>query len=179
MRFKGYKNRSKVSGATILMGLMVMAFGTIGITAWVSILSARSEQVRNYEFQISHEISKLNTESIIKQSIYDNCLNSDNRTFKLYRVPNKNDVAIVRGTNGSTFLSKVNPEKYLRIGQGNGGGFQSSVLASIFTKRKNSSNVNFVVGPNHFPKNYYLRSRSPILSGDILIMYRPINSWNI
>ena len=161
------------------MGLMVMAFGTIGITAWVSILSARSEQVRNYEFQISHEISKLNTESIIKQSIYDNCLNSDKRTFKLYRVPNKNDVAIVRGTNGSTFLSKVNPEKYLRIGQGNGGGFQSSVLASIFTKRKNSSNVNFVVGPNHFPKNYYLRSRSPILSGDILIMYRPIDSWNL
>ena len=161
------------------MGLMVMAFGTIGITAWVSILSARSEQVRNYEFQISHKISKLNTESIIKQSIYDNCLNSDKRTFKLYRVPNKNDVAIVRGTNGSTFLSKVNPEKYLRIGQGNGGGFQSSVLASIFTKRRNSSNMNFGEGPNHFPRNYYLRSRSPILSGDILIMHRPINSWNL
>ena len=179
MRFKEYKDRSKVSGATILMGLMVMAFGTIGLTAWVSILSARSEQVRNYEFQISHRISKLNTESIIKQSIYNNCLNSDKRTFKLYRVPNKNDVAIVRGTNGSTFLSKVSPEKYLRIGQGNGGGFQSSVLASIFTKRRNSGNINLVEGPNHFLKNYYLRSRSPILSGDLLVMHRPINSWNL
>ena len=49
MKFHGYKNRLGNAGSTMLMGLMVMAFGTAGIAAWVSLLSARSEQVNNYE----------------------------------------------------------------------------------------------------------------------------------
>ena len=82
MKFHGYKNRIGNAGSTMLMGLMVMAFGTAGIAAWVSLLSARSEQVNNYELQLHNRIAKLNSEAIVKQAIYSKCLNSNRRTFK-------------------------------------------------------------------------------------------------
>ena len=87
----------------MLMGLMVMAFGTAGIAAWVSLLSARSEQVNNYELQLHNRIAKLNSEAIVKQAIYSKCLNSNRRTFKFYRVPETKNSVIVRGTNDSAF----------------------------------------------------------------------------
>ena len=136
MKFHRYKNRLGNAGSTILMGLMVMAFGTAGIAAWVSLLSARSEQVNNYELQLQNRIAKLNSEAIVKQAIYSKCLNSNKRIFKFYRVPETNNSVIVRGTNGSAFLSNSTPENYIRIGQGNGAGFQSSVLSSIFINKE-------------------------------------------
>ena len=75
MKFHGYKNRLGNAGSTMLMGLMV-TFGTLGIAAWVSLLSARSEQVNNCELQLHNRIAKLNSEAIVKQAIYSKCLNS-------------------------------------------------------------------------------------------------------
>ena len=74
MKFHRYKNRLGNAGSTILMGLMVMAFGTAGIAAWVSLLSARSEQVNNYELQLQNRIAKLNSEAITSKLISFNIL---------------------------------------------------------------------------------------------------------
>jgi len=172
MKFHRYKNRLGNAGSTILMGLMVMAFGTAGIAAWVSLLSARSEQVNNYELQLQNRIAKLNSEAIVKQAIYSKCLNSNKRIFKFYRVPETNNSVIVRGTNESAFLSNITPENYIRIGQGNGAGFQSSVLSSIFINKEGFKKLTTDLAPEHFSRRYYLRSRSANLSGDLFVMHK-------
>ena len=172
MKFHGYKNRLGNAGSTMLMGLMVMAFGTAGIAAWVSLLSARSEQVNNYELQLHNRIAKLNSEAIVKQAIYSKCLNSNRRTFKFYRVPKTKNSVIVRGTNGSAFLSNSTPENYIRIGQGNGAGFQTSVLSSIFINKEGFNKLSSDLATEHFSRRYYLRSRSANLSGDLFVMHK-------
>ena len=172
MKFHGYKNRLGNAGSTMLMGLMVMAFGTAGIAAWVSLLSARSEQVNNYELQLHNRIAKLNSEAIVKQAIYSKCLNSNRRTFKFYRVPETKNSVIVRGTNDSAFLSNSTPENYIRIGQGNGAGFQTSVLSSIFINKEGFNKLSSDLATEHFSRRYYLRSRSANLSGDLFVMHK-------
>ncbi len=134
------------SGSTILMGLVVMAFGTAGIAAWVSLLSARSGQIRGYEFQASNQIAGMNAEAIMKQSVYKNYINSQSTNLKLYGVPETNNSLVIRGGAESTFLSTLTPERYSRIGQGNGAGFQTSLFTDVSIKLAGLSDPDLTKG---------------------------------
>lgn len=161
------------SGSTILMGLVVMAFGTAGIAAWVSLLSARSGQIRGYEFQASNQIAGMNAEAIMKQSVYKNYINSQSANLKLYGVPETNNSLVIRAGAESTFLSTLTPERYSRIGQGNGAGFQTSLFTDVSIKLAGLNDLDLSKGWYNYSKNFYIRSRSANLSGDLLVMHKP------
>ena len=72
-----------------------MAFGTAGIAAWVSLLSARSGQIRGYEFQTSNQIAGMNAGAIMKQSVYK-LYGSQSANLKLYGVPETNNSLVIR-----------------------------------------------------------------------------------
>lgn len=64
--------RNSESGGILIIALLVSAMGAIGITAWVSVLNARSGQVNSIESAMTRRVIAENGRAAAKEYFYRN-----------------------------------------------------------------------------------------------------------
>jgi len=161
------------TGSTILMSLVVMTLGTVGFASWVSLLSARASQINQKEHVISHRIAELNSRSLARESLYSGALTVRQSAPRFIAIPGSDSRTVISGVKESAFSSSTTIDNIVSVGQGNGHGFQVRVPVTMDVERSRSAVDSTRLPSSIYSRNYFLRSRSAQLSGDLIVLHRP------
>lgn len=172
MNSNNIRVRPLEAGSTILMSLVVMTVGTVGLASWISLLSARASQINNKENVLSHRIAELNSRSVVRESLYS-VLTASQSSPRLIAMPNSDSRTMMPAIKKSAFSSTATPANIVSVGQGNGHGFQVGVPVSMNVERARLAANATRLPASTYSRNYFLRSRSAQLSGDLIVMHRP------
>jgi len=173
MKYKNIEKRPLETGSTILMSLIVMTVGTVGFASWVSLLSARASQINQNEHVLSHRIAELNSRSVARESLYSGALTIRQSAPRFIVVPGSGSRTVISAIKESTFVSSTTINNIVSVGQGNGHGFQVRVPVTMDVKRSGSVADSIRLPSSTYLRNYFLRSRSAQLSGDLIVLHRP------
>lgn len=173
MKCKNIGQRPLETGSTILMSLVVMTVGTVGFASWVSLLSARASQINQKEHVLSHRIAELNSRSVARESLYTGALTIRQSAPRFIAVPGSGSRTVISAIKESTFSSSTTTNNIVFVGQGNGHGFQVRVPVTMNVERSGSAADSIRLSSSTYSRNYFLRSRSAQLSGDLIVLHRP------
>lgn len=170
-------HRRREAGSAILLGLVVVSMATFGLAAWVSLISARSLYLEGAEVAVKARIGELNTRAVTKEALYSTVLTQPNSSGGTLVVSNNvGDVDATITVPNSTVApleSTSLPGGVARTGFANGYGYHIELPVATSLNIDHDLDPVTTALPRTSTRDYFLKSRSPALAGDLFVLHRP------
>ncbi|MFT4546743.1 MAG: hypothetical protein ACI9MB_000687 [Verrucomicrobiales bacterium] len=177
-------NRS--SGSAMLVALMLMAASTIGIAAWVSLVNARTIYSAATEDSMRRRVALENSRELAEEYLYrvgathsswdmNNPATDESSAATPYNPGGANDPNPAFDPSQPDIVERVQIDSWLEaplqtnFADGRANRFSYSNGKSY----SKTFRIKLGTGENLIERDFFLRSRSPILSGDLLTLNRP------
>ena len=185
------KNRfSQNNGSAILVALMLMAVSTIGIAAWVTIVNSRNAYTVSSEDAMRRRVALDNSRQIAEEYLYRVAATHSRwevDEFGAFVGPNQDGAATpynpgaANDPNPAADPAKPEIVERVQIDSWIEAPLQTSFAdgrANRFSPSDGESfskvfRVRLGTGSNLIERDFFLRSRSPIFSGDLVTFLRP------
>ena len=158
---KRSRKHTSESGSVIIVALMICAMGALGITAWVSVLDARNGQVNSIEAAIARRISAENGRAAAKEYFYRNVVTKSSGAAYTENLPGGWGSFTVAAWGTEAPMSSSVSSAYNQFGP---------VPYLSYTK---NFTVTISDGVSDLTNQFQVRSRSPMLGGDLFTLHSP------
>ncbi len=156
------------SGSVIVIGLLLLAMVTLGLAAWISLITTRSYLVEQMEATVKRRVAYSNANALAKEYVYQKALGKSSGSAVHIELSGGMGGVDIPAWTGAPLASNSIPGSVNRIGPADGFGFTKDLPVTI-------SN-----GTESTVRNYQMRSRSPMLGGDLLCYQNPaINTSDV
>lgn len=151
-------------GSILVICMVLAALGTLGISAWISLLDARSHQAEASLSALKRRAVLDNSKALAYRALYANHLHKDSALTvnTTYTLPDDLGKAVIR-TYGDVPLSQSGT-----LAQTKNGGVP-------FRSYSRPVTVNLTDGKSTINWEYQLRSYNPVLGGELLSVFPPRN----
>lgn len=172
------RRRGPATGSTILMGLAIMTMATFGITAWVSLLSARGAYIEGIEVSSNHRIARMNAHAATEEFLYRNYLTKTSTTGTNITLPDGSATISIPPSILSPLGSFALSGGVVATGMASGRGYHVELPVSHTIKVDHDNNPSTTPLDSTYTRNYLLKSRAPQLAGDLMMLHRPtLSPW--
>lgn len=167
------RRRSSQSGSAILLSLIILVMVAFGLAAWVSLLTSRTYFVETMENSIKRRIAHNNSVALAKEYMYRNALTKSSGSALHLELGDSMGGIDVPAWSGAA--CQVNSDNtytqptgsFTRLSPAEGLGYTKNLTITLSDGGESSE------------RTYMMRSRSPILSGQLLTINQPwINNSN-
>jgi hypothetical protein len=165
--------RFAISGSAILMGLMVMALGTFGVTAWISLLSSRAFYIESMELSSNHRIAKINARAVADEFIYRHALAKVTVPAASITLPDGSGIVEMTPADIAPLASLIRPPGEVSTGMANGYGYHVELPVSVTINVNHDNDPATAAIASTYNRAYLLKSRAPQLIGDLMVMHKP------
>ena len=158
-------------GSALLLSLMIMGVCTMGVAAWIAIINGRAAYSDATEDGMRRRVALENSRAIAEEYLYNYATTQDSGAAALfpqvtYPPDNAEQPDIVERMQVAAWvdgsLNSTTPVwRASRMGPSNGGGYYRNYQVLLGK------------GGNQVLRDFEVRSRSPILSGDLVIFNQP------
>ncbi len=169
--------RGRSAGSTILMGLAIMAMATLGISAWVSLISARASYIEGMEVSANHRIAKMNAHATAAEYLYENFLTKSGTAGTTITLPGGQGTVTVPSSTLTPLASVTLPGGTVVTGMANGPGYHVLLPVSNTINVDHDNDPGTAAIASTYTRNYFLKSRAPQLAGDLMVMHKPTTTW--
>ncbi len=153
--------KGRQSGSAILMGLILLAMVSFGMAAWMSLIHTRSYFVEQMENSIKRRVAYQNGCALAEEYLYYNALTKTDGNAVNVELANGMGAIDIPAWVGAPLGSNLVPGSINRIGPAEGSGFTQDIEVTIADGTETST------------RTYQMRSRNPMLSGDLLTIQQP------
>lgn len=154
--------RRRERGSVLVFCMVLAALGTIGLAAWLSLLSARGHQVEANFTALQRRAVQNNSKALAYHALYANHLHATTgvNAATTYNLPDSLGRATIRGYTGAP-LNNSGARRMSKIG--------------TTPLRSHSTNViaNIGMGTTTIPWTFQLRSENPVMGGELLAFHPP------
>lgn len=160
---RSYSKKGSNRGSILVICMVLVGFGTLGVAAWMSLLSSRSGQIESNFEATKRRIARANSERLAYQAIYTSLLPSDTDlgdSLELNFSAN-NGKATIMPYQGVPLLSTT-------IGSPSRNSTTPLESYSVDVSVKLSDGV------GEHPATFQLRSTSPILNNYLITHFAPL-----
>ncbi|MFP6872257.1 MAG: hypothetical protein VCA55_02010 [Verrucomicrobiales bacterium] len=165
--------RSAISGSAILTGLVVMALGTFGVAAWISLLSSRAVYIESMEISSNHRIARINARAVADEFIYRNALTKVTVPAARIILPDGSGTVGVTSADTAPLASVIRSPGEVSTGMANGYGYHVELPVSVTININHDNDPATAAIASTYNRAYLLKSRAPQLIGDLLVMHKP------
>ncbi len=155
------RKNTKESGSVIIVALMICALGALGLTAWVSVLDARNGQVNTIEAAMVRRISAENGRAAAKEYLYRNVVTKSSGAAYSESLS---------GGWGSFTLAAWGTEPPMSSTAASAFNHFGPTPYSSYTK---DFTITISDGVSNLTNLFRVRSRSPMLGGDLFTLHQP------
>lgn len=159
--------RADAAGGTMLMALVTVAAGSIGLTAWLGVLTTRTHYAESMEETITRRVVLANSRAMAQEYVFRNVLTEASGPAASHAVTDSTDPDMVWGSFTMAEFSQAP--------------LTSTTLTAGFNRFSPSQNnygyfvpleITVSDGEQDVPGRFYAKSRSPLLAGDVLTVSR-------
>ncbi|MCP4849063.1 MAG: hypothetical protein GY899_14070 [Verrucomicrobiaceae bacterium] len=168
--------RSASSGSAILMGLVVMTLGTFGVAAWISLLNSRAIYIQSMEVSSNHRIARVNARAVADEFIYRHALAKLAVPAGDILIPDGLGRVEMSAADTAPLASLIRPSSEVITGMANGYGYQVELPVKVTINVDHDNDPETLAIPSIYSRAYQLKSRAPQLTGDLLVLHRPITA---
>ncbi len=154
--------RHRERGSVLVFCMVLAALGTIGLAAWLSLLSARGHQVESNFTALKRRAVQNNGKALAYHAIYRNHLHSTTglNAAKTYTLPNSLGRAAIRAY-APVPLSQTAARRMSKIGSTPLRSYSTDVIVDIGS------------GATTVPWTFQMRSENPVMGGELLDFHPP------
>ena len=154
----------------MLVSLMVMGVCTMGVTAWVAIINGRTGYTESLEEAMNRRVSIENSRALAEEYMYVVAANLGAGDAVTATVDGGDTAKVqISGWSGGAFASVIQPGGINRSGMANGHLFQDS----SYTGYVRYYDIELGNGDHQITRSFQLRSRAPMLAGDLVTLHDP------
>jgi hypothetical protein len=154
------KKIGQVRGTILLVALVVMAMGTLGMTAWVSLLHARMGQVDAIEDAAIRRVTLENSRAVAREHVFKKVVTESSGAAQTISLPGGWGSFTVPAWSGTSLNANT-------VGDFNQ--FSPSTGATYET----SHALTLSDGISNLPHSFNVRSHVPMFHGDVFTYHRP------
>lgn len=149
-------------GSVLVLCMVLAALGTIGLAAWLSLLSARGHQVEANFTALKRRAVQNNSKALAYHTIYANHLHTTTglNAATTYNLPDSLGRATIRSYAAAP-LSQSSTQRMSKIGSTPLRSYSTDVIADIG------------MGTTTIPWTFQLRSENPVMGGELLAFHPP------
>jgi hypothetical protein len=155
------------------MGLVITAMATLGIAAWLSLLSARGAYIEGIEVSANHRVAKMNANAAVEEFLYRNYLTKSSTIGTTITLPDNSATISIPASNLPPLGSYSLPGGVVTTGMANGYGYHVELPVSNTIKVDHDNDPSTTPLDSTYTRNYLLKSRAPQLAGDLMVMHKP------
>lgn len=154
--------RRRERGSVLVFCMVLAALGTIGLAAWLSLLSARGHQVEANFTALKRRAVQNNSKALAYHALYRNHLHAATglNAATTYNLPDSLGRATIRSY-ASAPLNQASTQRMSKIGTTPLRSYSTDVIADIGT------------GTTTIPWTFQLRSENPMMGGELLAFHPP------
>ncbi len=156
--------RHRIRGSILVVCMVLAALGTLGVAAWMSLLTARSNQVESNFSALQRRVALSNSRSLARKAIYESLLhaNSGLGSGLTYQLPSNLGKAVIQTYAGVPLKSDV-------------AGSPSRTGATPIASQTTDATVQLSDGIGDSTWIFRLRNQNPALAGELLTLHAPVN----
>ncbi len=166
------RRRQGQRGSVLVIGLLLVAFGTLGMTAWVMVIQGRAGLVEALEHSASRRISLENSKAVARRALSELAMGSDSGLASNYEVTIPDgwgSVSIAAFADAP--LAYTGTVRYNQVGGVAPVAYSLDVTAALGMRVRNADNDGWTQESVSYL--YELKSRSPAFSGQYLRLHTP------
>lgn len=154
--------RRRERGSVLVFCMVLAALGTIGLAAWLSLLSARGHQVEANFTALKRRAVQNNSKALAYHALYANHLHTATglNAAATYSLPDSLGRATIRSY-ATAPLNQASTQRMSKIGTTPLRSYSTDVIADIGT------------GTTTIPWTFQLRSENPMMGGELLAFHPP------
>jgi hypothetical protein len=154
--------RRRERGSVLVFCMVLAALGTIGLAAWLSLLSARSHQVEANFTALKRRAVQNNSKALAYHALYRNHLHiaTGLNAAKTYTLPDSLGRVTIRSYAAAP-LAQASTRRMSKIGTTPLRSYTTDVIADIG------------LGTTTIPWTFQLRSENPMMGGELLAFHPP------
>jgi hypothetical protein len=154
--------RHRERGSVLVFCMVLAALGTIGLAAWLSLLSARGHQVESNFTALKRRAVQNNSKALAYHAIYRNHLHASTglNAAKTYTLPDSLGRAAIRAY-APVPLNQTAAQRMSKIGSTPMRSYSSDVIVDIGN------------GAATVPWTFQMRSENPVMGGELLDFHPP------
>ena len=162
--------RHRVAGSAMLLALMVMGVATMGVAAWVGMVNGRTSYTETMEDAMRRRVALENSRALAEEYMYLVAANGDTASALTAEIDSGETARVeIPGWTGNAFKSVISPGGINRSGMTNG---------HTYFDRKYVGYVRYFdvllgKGEHQVSRSFQLRSRAPMLYGDLVTLNQP------
>jgi len=164
--------RPAIAGSAILMGLVVMALGTFGVAAWISLLSSRAFYIESMELSSNHRVAKINARAVADEFIYSHGLAKVSVPAASITLPDGLGIVEMASADTAPLASLIRPPTEVSTGMANGYGYHVDLPVSVTINVNHDNDPATAAMASTYNRSYLLKSRAPQLVGDLMVMHK-------
>lgn len=153
--------RRRERGSVLVFCMVLAALGTIGLAAWLSLLSARGHKGEANFTALQRRAVQNNSKALAYHALYANHLHATTGfNARTYTLPDSLGRVTIRGYTGAP-LSQSSTQRMSKIGTTPLRSYSTDVIADIG------------MGTTTIPWTFQLRSENPVMGGELLAFHPP------
>lgn len=154
----------RARGSVLVLCMVLAALGTIGVAAWMSLLTARSNQVDANLASLQRRVTLSNSRALARRAFYNSLLHANTglATTTTYTLP----AGLGRATISTYAAVPLNSDV---------AGSPSANGATPIASQTTDVSVALFDGIGDSTWIFRLRNQSPALGGDLLSLHAPVN----